>query len=241
MGTPCPKCHFGLDDSAEECPRCGIVLAHFMAPDTSTPTPRSTPDAGFWKEWLFPEIMDSNPLSTGARALTWCVLAYLSARFMTTGVNGAYIGDSFLHLANLPFHEAGHVFFRPLGRFMTSLGGSLGQLLVPLVCLAALLLKTRDAFGGAVCLWWFGQNFVDLAPYINDARSLSLPLLGGNVGKDAPYGFHDWEFILKECGLLTHDHALAKSAFALGGILMALALVWGGIEIWRQYRELREG
>ena len=240
MGAPCPKCRFELDDSSEECPRCGIVLAHFAASDTPATTAGPVPDASVWKEWLFPEIMDSNPLSTGARALTWCVLAYLSVRFITAGMNAAYIGSSFLHLINLPFHEAGHIFFRPFGAFVTSLGGSLGQLLIPLVCLAVLLLRTRDAFGGAVCLWWFGQNFVDLAPYINDARSLSLPLLGGNVGKDAPYGFHDWEFILKESGLLAYDHALAKGAFAMGGIVMLLALVWGGIEIWRQYRELRE-
>ena len=240
MGAPCPKCRFELEESAQECPRCGIVLAHFTVRDATTMAAKPAPEASTWKEWLFPEIMDLNPLSTGARAVTWCVLAYLSARFMSAGVNGAYIGESFLHLVNLPFHEAGHVFFRPFGRFMTSLGGSLGQLIIPLICLTVLLLKTRDAFGGAVCLWWFGQNFVDLAPYINDARSLSLPLLGGNVGKDAPYGFHDWEFILTESGLLAYGHALAKGAFTLGVLVMALALVWGGIEIRRQYRELRD-
>ena len=63
---------------------------------------------------------------------------------------------------------------------------------------------------------------------------------GGNVGKNAPYGFHDWEFILKESGLLAYDHTLAKGAFAAGVMLMALALLWGGIEIWRQFRDLRE-
>lgn len=240
MRIPCPKCQFELDESATECPRCGIVLAHFKPLEASASSVQPAACDSVWKEWLFPEIMDSNPLYTAARALTWCVLAYLSVRFMAAGVNGAYIGSSFMHLVNLPFHEAGHVFFRPLGRFMTSLGGSLGQLLVPLICLTALVFKTRDAFGGAVCLWWFGQNFVDLAPYINDARSLSLPLLGGNVGKNAPYGFHDWEFILKESGLQAYDHALAKSALGLGGMLMTLALLWGGIEIWRQYRDLRE-
>ena len=46
--------------------------------------------------------------------------------------------DSFLHMINLPFHEAGHILFSPFGRFMTILGGSLMQLLVPAVCAAAL-------------------------------------------------------------------------------------------------------
>jgi hypothetical protein len=53
------------------------------------------------------------------------------------------IFDSFWHLVNLPFHEAGHIIFRPFGRLMTSLGGSMMQVLVPLVCMAVFLVKTR--------------------------------------------------------------------------------------------------
>ena len=33
------------------------------------------------------------------------------------------VGESVLHLINLPFHEAGHIIFSPFGRFMTILGG----------------------------------------------------------------------------------------------------------------------
>jgi hypothetical protein len=32
------------------------------------------------------------------------------------------LGDSFLHLINLVFHEAGHVVFAPFGSFMMALG-----------------------------------------------------------------------------------------------------------------------
>ena len=35
----------------------------------------------------------------------------------------ADVNESFLHLPNLVFHEAGHVIFSPFGRFMTVLGG----------------------------------------------------------------------------------------------------------------------
>jgi len=51
------------------------------------------------------------------------------------------IYDSILHGVNLIFHEAGHVVFRPFGRFMTILGGSLLQILVPLVVMLVFLLK----------------------------------------------------------------------------------------------------
>lgn len=145
-------------------------------------------------------------------------------------------GTSPLHLVNLPFHEAGHVLFRPFGSFLTSLGGTLGQLLIPLICLLTLLLKNRDPFGAAVCLWWFGENFLDIAPYINDARAGELPLVGGNFGHSSPYGFHDWEYLLTESGLLGYDHALARAAHGIGALLMLGAVGWVVGLLYRQYR-----
>lgn len=80
-------------------------------------------------------------------------------------------------------------------------------------------------FGAAVCLWWLGENFLDIAPYFNDARAGELPLLGGNFGHSSPYGFHDWEFILTESGLLRYDHLLAAASHYFGALLMAGALL----------------
>ena len=93
-----------------------------------------------------------------------------------------YAMASFWHLVNLPFHEAGHILFGFFGKFIASLGGSLGQLLMPLICLLVFLVKTRDTFAAAFSLWWLGENFMDLAQYMDDARSPSLPFLGGNTG-----------------------------------------------------------
>jgi len=100
------------------------------------------------------------------------------------------------------------------------------------------LIKTRDPFGASVTLWWFGENFIDIAPYINDARSLSLPLIGGNFGYSSPYGFHDWEFILNELGLSHLDHALAGISHFSGSILMTLAYIWGIYILYKQYKYL---
>ena len=93
----------------------------------------------------------------------------------------------------------------------------------------------------AVGLWWLGENFLDIAPYINDARAGRLPLLGGNTGHSAPYGFHDWAYLLGESGLLPWDHALARGSHLLGAMIMTLALVWGGLLLYRQYRGLNRG
>ena len=122
---------------------------------------------------------------------------------------------------------------------MTSLGGSLAQVLMPLICLAVFLIKTRDAFAASFCLWWTGENFMDLAPYIDDARRLTLPLVGGNTGRTSPYGFHDWEFILNESGLIRYDHTLAKASFTIGCILMLCAFIWGGYILLKQYRIMK--
>ena len=90
------------------------------------------------------------------------------------------IGDaatsSVLHGVNLVFHEAGHVLFLPFGPFLRTLGGSLMQLLVPVICLIALLRENKDRFGASLALWWAGENLLDLAPYIADARALELVL-----------------------------------------------------------------
>jgi len=197
------------------------------------------PDTGpFIKDLLFHVEPAVNPFAFGGRALLFLIILIWGGIFILSPMESNRVGESFWHLVNLPFHEAGHVIFRPLGRFMTSLGGSLGQLLMPLVCLVTLLLFTRDPFGASVSFWWFGENFMDLAPYINDARAGSLPLLGGNTGRNAPYGFHDWEYILNEAGMLKHDHTLAKISYNIGIFIMLIGFLWAGVLLYRQYRNL---
>jgi hypothetical protein len=61
-------------------------------------------------------------------------------------------------------------------------------------------------------------------------------LLGGNTGQESPYGFHDWEYILTELGLQNWDHGIAWAAHLTGAAIMLLALAWGGLVLWRQYR-----
>jgi len=189
--------------------------------------------------WSVPNA--DNPLYFGGRALIFVGLLWLGWKYVTSPIGAnSYAMSSFLHNINLPFHEAGHVLLSWAGSFMHSLGGSLGQLSMPLICLAVLLVKTRDAFGASVCLWWFGENFIDLEPYINDARSLTLPLVGGNFGHSSPYGFHDWEFLLTESGLLSYDHAIAKAAHVFGSLCIIMAAIWAASLLVSQYRLLKQ-
>lgn len=168
-----------------------------------------------------------------ARGLLLALLAVWSWRFVTHPLNAAVVGDSFLHLINLPFHEAGHLFFAPFGSFMMSLGGSLTQVLIPVICVVAFVRKP-DLFGAAVAMWWAGQNLVDLGPYIADARSLSIVLLGGRTGAEVEG--HDWEAILSALGLMHRDRQIGMAAHMLGSAIMAASLAAGAFLTWRDYR-----
>ena len=173
------------------------------------------------------------PLIAG-RAVLWLILAWLFLRFAAHSIASNYAGSSFLHLPDLVFHEAGHILFAFFPRFFTVLGGSATQVLVPIVCGVAFWRK-GDYFATSVALWWTGQNFVDLAPYINDARDLQLVLLCGHTGQEVEG--HDWEYLLQATGLSTWDHTLARLAHLYGLAVMLVALAWGAREIRRAWRD----
>jgi hypothetical protein len=193
-------------------------------------------DDNGWRRLLLRLPGERTPISLTARALLLLLLALWSLRFLRHGMDAEHLMGSFLHLVHLPFHEAGHVFLMPFGRFLMTLGGSLFQVAVPLCCCVVFLVKTRDPFAASVTLWWAGQSFLDLAPYVADARALQLPLLGGHTGAEVEG--HDWEYLLQTLGWLGCDVTLGRLSFALGGLLMLTALAWGGLILQRQYRSL---
>jgi hypothetical protein len=116
------------------------------------------------------------------------------------------------------------------GRFVSVLGGSLFQFALPLG-LAAAFLRQGDRFGAAVCAWWAGQNLLDVAPYIADARALQLVLLGGSTGAEVEG--HDWEYLLTQLGWLHLDRTLGLAAHRIGLGMMMAALVWGAASVRR--------
>ena len=161
--------------------------------------------------------------------------------FILQPINGDAVGASFLHRVNLPFHEFGHVLFRPFGTWLMFLGGSLFQCLLPLIVANYFLFWQRQPFSAAICLWWCGQNFIDIAPYIGDARAMALSLVGewSDEAIEMRDLRHDWHNILGPLHALPYDHTLAALSKSIGVILMLLAWTWGGILLLRQSRQLR--
>ena len=220
----CPKCGTNLPDPLSECPRCGVVFAKYHRHDTATVQDRPR---------LSPSASDGRAFAAALpRAAFLFLIAAWTLSLVSAGVNAERLNSSFLHLPNLVFHEAGHILWMPFGRFMTVLGGSLTQVLVPLVCASALLWQTRDQFGAAVAVWWAGENLLDVAPYINDARDLKLVLLGGKTGAEVEG--HDWEYLLNAMGIAYKDHAIAGAVQLLGALTMIAALLWAAFVVLNQ-------
>jgi hypothetical protein len=248
----CPKCEYERrpDDRmpAGECPRCGILYAKWRAPGAAVEPLAADPpfaadpprDVSLARQLLGALVAVKptvGPIEFWGHAAVYAGLFLWGWWFILADYRGEQLAGSFLHNVDLVFHEAGHFIFRPFGDFMTVLGGSLGQLLVPLVVALAFFVKNRDNFGAAVGVWWLGQSFVDLSPYVYDASRLVLPLLGGGTGADRP-GFHDWHNILRRFDLLWADWLVAKWTNRIGVALIVTFMVWGGIVLYREYRNL---
>ncbi len=240
--TQCPKCHAERSPKAEECMRCGIIFAKYRpnAARARIATSSRSGTRSHWfltaKQWLIESDTTTDSMTFYGRAAVFVVMIWWGWTFIVTPLDTNYTGESFLHLINLPFHEAGHVIFIPFGRFMTILGGSLGQILMPIICLGTFIVKTRDPFGGSVALWWTAESMMDIAPYMNDARALDLMLIGGVTGKETDG--HDWNNILTMLNLLEWDHRLAHLTYNIGILLMFGSFLWGGALLLRHYRRL---
>ncbi len=236
----CPHCDFVQSDQNRKCLKCGIIFEKQRTRLRRSVDKRkaATVSRDYLRNLLLRVEPGVNPFLLGGRVLLFLAIFVWGWKFILTPMETNYAGNSFLHLINLPFHEAGHIFFQFFGRWMTSLGGTLGQLSIPLICLLVFLIKSRDPFGASVALWWLGESFMDVAPYIDDARRQELLLLGGITGKEADYGYHDWEYILREAGLLRYDHLLAHLADKLGTLLILTSLAWAGYILFKQYQNL---
>jgi hypothetical protein len=189
------------------------------------------------KDLIFAVEEKTNPLYFGGRVVLFLGIFIWGWMFIFEPITSNYAGESFLHLINLPFHEAGHIFFSFFGRFLHVLGGSLLQVVIPAVCLVAFLMR-REPFSASVGLWWVGQSFIDMAPYINDAQAGQLMLIGGVTGQEAP-DFHDWNVLLGMTGLINYDGVIAHLSKYTGVVLVLLALVWGSYSLLAQYKNLR--
>jgi hypothetical protein len=96
------------------------------------PSPDTVPDTPPWSD---PTVVARLALVAG--------LAWHSHVWMGDPALGPADGTGFLHGVSLGMHETGHLVFAPFGETMGILGGSLLQVLLPLVFVLAFV-RQRD-------------------------------------------------------------------------------------------------
>jgi len=103
--------------------------------------------------------------------------------------------------ANLLFHEAGHPIVGFFSNRLETYGGTIGQLVFPVVLAISGWRRSKLLFVTGACVWFF-ENFLNIARYMADARKLELPLVGG--------GDHDWNTILERWDILMYETRIAS-------------------------------
>ncbi len=133
----------------------------------------------------------------------------------------------FIDSVNLIIHEAGHWIFLPFGQFLAVAGGSLLQVIIPLL-FAAYFWKRNDGWSAGIVLMWAGQSLANVARYAADALAMELPLLGGDST------IHDWNWLLVMTGQLRHTHGIANTILTLGILLIITGTAWSLLVAIRQ-------
>lgn len=252
----CPKCAYQRQakdiDPYVECPRCGIVFAKYAKYHAEPSVPAEAASevettledpVGPWYLRLYDRLMElpekPDPVKLLAQAAVLAVMVVWGVRLIADKVITAEIMYSFWHKVDLPIHEFGHILFSPFSEWMMYLGGSLFQCLLPALIGVAFIWMQRNPFGAAFCLWWTGENVLDVAPYIRDAKLMAMPLTGewNEDVAEAHVARHDWHNILEPYGLVNSAEKLGSAAHFIGAAIMVLAWIWAGVWLWRSWQK----
>lgn len=155
---------------------------------------------------------------------------FFDSRFYTLIICGLYFfycistdGWHLIDSVDLVIHEAGHWIFIFFGQFLHILGGSLTQVLLPLIFSLYFYLR-KDVFSGSLVLMWVGYNLVNVSIYIGDSYYMQLPLLGGDSV------IHDWNFLLTELNILSWYKIISATTRTIGIFVMVVGFV---LALWK--------
>jgi hypothetical protein len=162
---------------------------------------------------------DWKPVSRIA-GVAWIVFYFLFLLYAAAESTGFLIID----YVNLIIHEGGHFFFSWFGHTIMILGGTLGELLVPLLCGAYFWWK-RETIAVAFCSFWFFENFLYIGTYMADARTSALPLVGSEES--------DWTILFTQWGVLVRDQQIGHTMRVLGWLGMFASVAWLAYRVYR--------
>ena len=140
---------------------------------------------------------------------------------------------SFLDLVDLPIHETGHLVFRPFGEFMMIAGGSLLQVIFPAIFVGYFIWHEKY-YSAAIVVFWVGQSVLNVWVYASDAVVMQLMLTSGSTGAEG--GFHDWNYLLTETGLISSTKTIA-GLIRLSGTLCIITASVFAVKLSFQHEE----
>ena len=159
-----------------------------------------------------------------AAGIAWLVCYFLFLLYAATDRTEFL----FLDYVNLIIHEGGHFFFSWMGHTIMILGGTLGELLVPMLC-GLYFFWEREVAATAFCGFWFFENFLYIGVYMADARAEALPLVGGNE--------HDWATLFGQWGWLLQDRKIGAATRVTGWLGMLAVMLWLAFRTWQSSQE----
>ncbi len=171
--------------------------------------------------------MDDNIVSTPKFVAFVIALSILVALLIVNDYGFISIIDD----ANVAFHEAGHFIFEVFGDTMGLWGGTLGQLLPPIISIVVFW-RRKSLVSVSVALLWLFENFFDIAAYMETAKS-DGPIVFGVLG----WGYHDWWCIFSHWGILHYDTTIAAIMRITGWLGLFSTLV-GTTYLWWQCQKI---
>ena len=145
-----------------------------------------------------------------------------------------YLSDpyysGFFSAITFGIHELGHVLFSPFGLWVSVLGGSFAQIAAPAITIL-LFWRQPDYFAMTVGGVWLSTAAYELAVYVEDASTMTLPLL--SLSDEA---YHDWNYLLTSINMLQSDQAIARFLRLCAGALMVASLAAAVWMMWMMWR-----
>ena len=144
--------------------------------------------------------------------------------------------SSLISPLTLGIHELGHLALSFFGEFFGILGGTLFQVLAPILGLINFY-RQEDFFALILCFGWLSTSLFDMAKYVADARAMNLPLV-------SPFGsdnvIHDWNYLFTRMGLLENDASIAFIVKCLATAAMLICLMGGFWLLWQMKKSSRQ-
>jgi hypothetical protein len=120
-------------------------------------------------------------------------------------------------------HELGHVVFAPFPEVWTVAGGTILQLLAPII-VAVVLYRQKERIGVAMAGCWLAISLAGVAVYMADASKGELQLVSIGGGDDA---LHDWTYLFDHFNLIRSDQIIADRTRGIGWIVLGLSFFYG--------------